>query len=53
MIDCQVLELSECYNPEVSDYYQGRITQVAANGDITADLIGIKQLICFFVSLIN
>jgi hypothetical protein len=37
---CQVLELSENYNPEVSDYYQGRITQVAPNGDITADLIG-------------
>ena len=39
-----MLELSENYNPEVSDYYQGRITQVAPNGDITADLIGEVKL---------
>ena len=39
----QMLELSETYSPEVSDYRQGRITQINASREITIEIIG-KQL---------
>lgn len=36
----KVLELSETYCPEVSDYRQGRITEIQPNGQITVEIIG-------------
>jgi len=41
----QVLELSENYCPEISDYFQGRITEVLPSGDVTIDLIGNLNII--------
>jgi hypothetical protein len=40
-----VLELSENYNPEVSDYMQGRITYMSLASEITVELLGTKNLI--------
>jgi len=40
IIAYKVLELSETYCPEVSDYRQGRITEIQPNGQITVEIIG-------------
>jgi hypothetical protein len=35
----QVLEISENYTPEISDYMQGRITCMSSGSDITVELL--------------
>ncbi|KZS03573.1 putative Coilin/sw [Daphnia magna] len=42
LIAFKVLELSENYNPEISDYMQGRITHMSADSDITVQLLDPK-----------
>ncbi|KAI9565912.1 hypothetical protein GHT06_009710 [Daphnia sinensis] len=42
LIAFKVLELSENYNPEISDYMQGRITHMSAESDITVQLLDPK-----------
>jgi len=36
----KVLELSANYNPEVSDYRRGRITEIKPNGELAIEIIG-------------